>query len=196
LLRQLRGPPASGRVLLVHRESEGPVAAGTPLFDFGDPASLELVIDVLSSDAARIQVGAPVRFRQWGDQEEVSGHVRLVEPAAFTHVSALGVEEQRVNVIVSLDAPPRSLGDGYRVEARILFWRAPDVLAIPSSAVFRQGDDWATFAVEGGHAMLRRLKLGQRNSLEVEVREGIDVGTRVVLYPGTRVEPGLRVVQR
>jgi HlyD family secretion protein len=188
--------PASGRILLVHRQSEGPVAAGTPLIDFGDPGSLELVIDVLSSDAARIRVGAPVRFRQWGETDERLGYVRLVEPAAFTHISALGVEEQRVNVIVSLQEPPSALGDGYRVEARILVWQGADVVVIPSSAVFRHDDDWATYCLEGGRAVLRRLKLGQRNLLDVEVTGGIDAGARVVLYPGIRIEAGARVIAR
>ncbi len=188
--------PAKGRVLVVHRESGGPVAVGTPLLDFGDPNALEVVIDVLSSDAARIRPGAPVHLEQWGDATQFEGHVRLVEPAAFTHISALGVEEQRVNVIVSLPQAVPNLGDGYRVEAEILASQEDDVLHIPSSAVFRHGDSWGTYVIENGAARLRLLELGLQNALAVEVKSGLEAGELVILYPGRRVTADTSVIAR
>ncbi len=188
--------PAKGRVLVVHRESGGPVAAGTPLLDFGDPSALEVVIDVLSSDAARIQPGAPVQLEQWGDATQLEGHVRLVEPAAFTHISALGVEEQRVNVIVALSKAPPNLGDGYRVEAQILTWQGEEVLQVPNSAVFRHGDEWGAYVIEDGRARLRLLDLGQRNAIAVEVKSGLEAGEQVILYPGRHVTAGTSVIAR
>ncbi len=188
--------PASGRVLRVHRESEGPVAVGTPLLDFGDPTTLEGVVDVLSSDAARIIPGAPVRLQQWGEDSELEGHVRLVEPAAFTHVSALGVEEQRVNVVVSLPNAVTPLGDGYRIDTQILVWQGDDVLSIPNGAVFRHGDRWGTYVIEQGSARLRVVELGRRSAVAVEVKAGLEPGEQVVLYPSRLVTEGTAVVAR
>jgi len=184
--------PAAGRVLRVLRDSAGPVAAGAPLLDVGDPRALEVVVDVLSSDAAQIAPGMEVSIEGWGGAP-LRGSVRRVEPSAFTRISALGVEEQRVNVIVPIADPPPSLGDGFRVDARIFTWRGAGVLAVPASAVFRDRDRWAVYAVEDGRAWLRPIELGARGRLDVEVAGGLAEGTEIVLHPGDRVTDGVRV---
>jgi HlyD family secretion protein len=186
----------AGQVLRVLRESEGPVAAGTPILEVGDPAAIEAVVDVLSSDAARIAVGAPAWLDDWGGERSLAGRVRLVEPSAFTSVSALGVEEQRVNVVIAIDQRPPALGDGFRVEARILRWQGDDVLSVPVSALFRDGDGWAVYAIGDGRARLRPVEIGHRSRTEVEVLAGLRSGDAIVLYPGDRVEDGVRVEPR
>ena len=188
--------PAAGRVLRVHRESAGPIAAGTPIVEVGDPGSVEAVIDVLSSEAVKVAVGAPVSIEEWGGGRPLAGRVRAVEPSAFTRISALGIEEQRVNVIVALGDTPPELGDGFRVEARILLWRGLSVTSVPASALFRSGGRWAVYAVEDGRARLRPVELGMRGRLEVELTAGLAPGASVVLYPGDRVEDGTRVTAR
>jgi HlyD family secretion protein len=188
--------PAAGVILRVLRDSEGPVAAGTPLLELGDPRALEIVVDVLSGDAARIRPGMPVSIEAWGGDPPLSGVVRQVEPSAFTRISALGVEEQRVRVIVALDEPPPSLGDGFRVEARIFTWRGEDVLAIPASAVFRHQGRWAVYVIEAGRARLRPVELGHRGRLDVQVVRGVADGQALVLYPGDRIRDGVRVTPR
>ncbi len=146
--------PTSGRVLRIVRDSAGPIAAGAAIIELGDPRAIEVVVDVLSSDGAQIAPGMEVLIEGWGGDRELHGHVRLVEPSAFTKLSALGVEEQRVNVIVALDDPPATLGDGFRVDARILTWRGAGVLLVPQSAVFRDRDRWVVYVVEAGRAPL------------------------------------------
>lgn len=191
--------PVSGWVLRVMQESEGAVAPGTPLMEIGDPQVLEVVVDVLSQDAVRIQPGARVRIEHWGGDEPLSGRVRRVEPAAFTRTSALGVEEQRVNVVITLEEPVerrKALGDGYRVEARITLWEGADVVQVPESALFRQGDGWAVFLAQDGKARLRPVKLGQRNGLRAQVLEGLAPGDKVIVHPGDSVKEGVAYTER
>jgi HlyD family secretion protein len=191
--------PVRGRVLRVMQESEGVVQPGTPLLEIGDPAALEIVVDVLTTDAVEIRTGAPVRIERWGGDATLAGRVTRVEPSAFTRLSALGVEEQRVNVVIGLDGPPAayaSLGDGYRVEVGIVVWERSGRLLVPVGAVHRQGDGWAAYVVEAGRARLRSVRIGRRNGTDAEVLEGLREGERVVLYPTDTVEDGARVAQR
>lgn len=188
--------PARGKVLRVVRDSAGPVAAGTPLLEVGDPREIEVVVDVLSSDAARINVGARAVIEDWGGDRGLAGRVRMIEPSAFTHVSALGIEEQRVNVILAVDEPPPTLADGFRVEARIVIWRGEDVLTIPASAVFRDRNRWSVYAVEDGRAQLRAIEIGHRGPTEVEVIRGLRDGDTVIIHPGDRISDGVRVKPR
>ena len=188
--------PARGRVLRVLQESEAVVQPGTPLMEIGDPEALEIVVDVLTTDAVGLRPGAPVRIERWGGGEALAGHVHGVEPSAFTRLSALGVEEQRVNVLIDLDAPPSAraaLGDGYRVEVSITVSEQPDRLLVPLGGVHRQDEGWAAFVVERGRAVHREVKVGERNGSEAEVLTGLSVGDRVVLYPTDAVEDGVRV---
>jgi HlyD family secretion protein len=186
--------PARGRVLRVTRESAGFVVAGTPLLEVGDPAAIEVVIDVLSTDATRLAPGMTVWIDAGGDRP-LTGKVRLVEPSAFTRISALGVEEQRVRVIADVDAQLATLGDGYRVEARVITWRG-DVVAIPSSALFRDRDAWAVYVVEDGRARLRRVTIGHRGRSEVELLGGVAAGSRVIAHPNDRISDGTRIEVR
>jgi HlyD family secretion protein len=188
--------PTDGRVLRVFEENARVVAAGMPLVEIGDPSDLEVVIDVLSRDGAAIRPGAKIEFEEWGGTEPLEGRVRLVEPAAFTKVSALGVEEQRVNVIADLVTPPeqrRNLGDNFRVEARIEVWQADDVIKVPAGALFRQEEQWGAFVVVNGRAQFRRVKSGRSSGAETQVLEGLKAGEVVILYPGSRVKDGQRV---
>jgi HlyD family secretion protein len=191
--------PVEGRVLRVLQESEAVVQAGTPLVEVGDPRALEVVADVLTADAVEVRPGAPARIERWGGEAALRGHVHRVEPSAFTRISALGVEEQRVNVIVDLDDDParwETVGDGYRVEARIVVWRAEDVLQIPAGAVFRHDGNWAVYVVERGRARLRPVGIGRRNASLAEVTEGLREGERVVVYPSDNMDDGVRVEGR
>lgn len=188
--------PASGRVLRVFEESARPVTAGMPLVEIGDPLDLEVVIECLSRDGAAMGPGTRVELDQWGGPERLAARVRLVEPAAFTKISALGVEEQRVNVIADLLTPPekrRNLGDQFRVEAHIVLWEADNVLKVPGGALFRRGQDWAAFVVEEGKAKLRPVKAGRSSGSEVQILDGLKEGDQVILYPGDRVKDGIRV---
>jgi HlyD family secretion protein len=183
----------------VLRESAGLVAGGAALVEIGDPRDLEIEVDVLSSDAVRIPPNARVFLEQWGGAEPLEARVRLVEPSGFTKVSALGVEEQRVNVIADFlavaDKRPR-LGDGYRIEARIVEWESENVLIVPSGALFRDGDFWAVFTVDSGRARLRRVRIGHQNGREAEVLEGLAEGELVVQYPGDQLRDGTRIQTR
>lgn len=188
--------PIHGRVLRVLQESATIVNPGTPLIEVGDLTDLEVVVDVLSTDAVKISSGSAVLLERWGGEQPLQGKVRLVEPSAFTKVSALGVEEQRVNVIIDLVDPldaRKSLGDGYRVEARIVVWEAPDVIKISSGALFREGDRWATFVVEGDQASLRYVTIGKQNDTEAQVLEGLEVGESVILHPSDKIDGGGKV---
>lgn len=188
--------PVSGKILRVFEESARAVAAGTPLMEIGDPTDLEVIVEVLSRDGAIIQPGMKVEFEQWGGGAPLLGTVRLVEPGAFTKVSALGVEEQRVYVVADLDTPPSergNLGDSFRVEARIITWSDPAALKVPAGALFRQGDAWAAFVVEEDRARLRRVEAGESSGLETRVLDGLREGETVIIYPGSRVEEGARV---
>jgi HlyD family secretion protein len=188
--------PANGRVLRVFEENARVVAAGTPVMEIGDPADLEVVVEVLSRDGAAIPPGTSVELEQWGGGEPLRAKVRLVEPAAFTKVSALGVEEQRVNVIADLQTAPgerRSIGDAFRVEAKIIVWEARDALKVPAGALFRQGEQWAAFVVAEGRARLRIVKTGRSSGTETQVLEGLKEGEEVIVYPGSRVRDGQQV---
>jgi HlyD family secretion protein len=191
--------PARGRVLRVLEESEGVVQPGTPILEVGDPEALEIVVDVLTTDAVSIREGAPVRVERWGGSRLLRGHVHRVEPSAFTRLSALGVEEQRVNVVIDLDsaaAGGQALGDGYRVEVAITVLERPDRLLVPLGGIHRLGEGWAAFVVDDDRARLRKVAIGRRNDSEAEVLEGLREGERVVLYPTDKVEEGARVRER
>jgi len=191
--------PVDGTVLRRYRESESVVPVGEPLIEVGDPTDLEVVADYLSTDAVQIAPGVPVLIEQWGGGDTLMGRVRRVEPAGFMRVSALGVEEQRVNVIIDFDdvaAAARLLGDAYRVEVRAVVWDEPDVLTVPVGSLFRQGEDWAVFVVEGEAAVLRPVAIGQRNGQSAEVLDGLAAGDTVVLHPPDALVDGARVVLR
>lgn len=191
--------PITGRVLRVLQASAAPVAPGTPLLEIGDPSALEIVVDVLTSDAVRIEPGARVEIDRWGGTGTLDARVRLVEPSAFTRISALGVEEQRVNVVVDLVDPHArwsSLGDGYRVEAAIVVDEARRALVVPELCVFRTGESQALYEVVEGRARLRRLRVGRRNGIDVEVLSGVTENATVVLHPSERVVEGARVEPR
>lgn len=186
--------PAKGHVLRVLEPSERVVPAGTPLLLLGEESKhLEVVVDVLSTDAVRITPGAMMWLEGWGGPSPLRARVRRVEPYAFTKVSVLGIEEQRVNVIADFLDPPGPLGDGYRVEARIVIWERPSVVKLPLSALFRQEDKWAVFRVEGGRARVKTVEVGHRNSLEAEVLGGIDEGSEVIVHPSNELKEGGRV---
>lgn len=192
--------PVDGKVLRVFQESAAVVAPGARLLELGDPADLEVVIEVLSADAVRISPGDRVVVERWGGDRPLEGRVRLVEPAAFLKVSALGVEEQRVNVVADFTDPPdarRALGDAYRVEAKVVVWEAADVVKVPAGALFRGPDGgWAVFAVRGGRAARTAVELGHNNGVEAEVRSGLAAGDVVVLHPSDRIRDGGRVTGR
>lgn len=191
--------PVSGVVLRVFQESATVVAPGTPLVEVGDPEDLECEVDVLSADAVRVEPGQRARLDHWGGPEPLEARVRTREPAAFTKISALGVEEQRVNIILDiLDPPDRraALGDGYRVEAAIVVDERRNVLKAPSGALFRRGDAWAVFVVENGRAVERPVRPGVGDGFETEILEGLREGEVVVPHPTDRVRHGVRVRPR
>lgn len=191
--------PIEGRVLRVLQQSEGVVAPGTPLLEVGDPAALEVVVDVLTADAVRIETGAPVRIERWGGPEVLEGRVRRVEPSAFTKTSALGVEEQRVNVVIALESPREqweALGDGFRVEARIRVWRDDDVLQVPTSALFRTDEGWAVFVVEDGAAKRKTVEIGRQTGVAAVIDEGLERGEEVILHPSDQITDGVAVEPR
>jgi len=188
--------PVAGRIVQRYLQSEGPVLAGQVLLEIGNPGDLEVEVEILSADAVRIAPGTPVQLLRWGGETDLPGHVRVVEPGAFTKVSSLGVEEQRVRAVVAFDTPPATragLGDGYRVEARFEVWQGDSVLQVPIAALFRDGEAWAAYAVEDGRAHLRRLVLGRFGENSAELRDGLAEGAQVVLYPGDKVRAGRRV---
>lgn len=189
--------PIDGLVLRVLREDAGYVAPGTPLLEIGNPADMELKIDVLSTAATRIRTGNKVYIEHWGGDKALEGTVRLVEPSAFLKISALGVEEKRVNVIIDFDTPwenRKSLGDGFRVEARIVVDRSSDKsLVVPSGALFREGDAWMLYRVRDGLAQRCKVEVGLSNAREAEILSGIDEGDSIVLYPSGKVDHGVRV---
>ncbi len=191
-------PPVGGKILRVFTESEGVIGVGTPLLEIGDPGQLEIVADVLTADAVAIRPGVAVSIEGWGG-DPVAGKVRLVEPSARTRVSALGVEEQRVSVVVDFSDPPEkwaALGDGWRVEVRITTWRSDDVLRVPLGALFRSDDRWAVYVMEGDVARLRGLEIGHRNTTFGEVLSGLQPGEQVIIHPSARVRDGVGVIVR
>jgi HlyD family secretion protein len=191
--------PVSGTVFRVYRESEGAVNMGEPLIDVGDSRDLEVRAEVLSSDAVKIKKGTNVLFKRWGNDEPLMGKVRLVEPAGFTKISSLGVEEQRVLVIVDITSPPdkwKILGDGFRMEAHFVIWEGENILQIPSSALFRSGDKWTVFVEEGGRARKRIVEVGQRNGLAAQINSGLKENEKVLAYPDDTIREGTKVRQR
>ncbi|MBB3142888.1 efflux RND transporter periplasmic adaptor subunit [Halomonas organivorans] len=189
--------PTSGVVLRVIRRSAGIVDAGTPLMEIGDPSDLEVVVDLLSEDAVRVTPGQAAIIDGWGGPE-LTAEVRRIEPLGETRVSALGIEEQRVDVILDLTDPAsrwRRLGHDYRVNVGIVLFQ-DDVLQVPLGTLFRDGDDWAVFVVDGGRARRRTVTIGARSDLAVEIRDGIKAGQRVIRYPGERVSDGSTIIER
>jgi HlyD family secretion protein len=190
--------PASGRVLKIIQDSEAIVLPGTALVDIGNPLDLEVVADLLSTDAVQIKVGAPVRIDGWGGPP-IKGKVVRVDPAGFLKVSALGIEEQRVRVTIDFVDPPEAwfqLGHDYRVIVHVIVWGAEDVLTVPVSALFRKGDDWAVFVIQNGRAQTAIVKIGHRNNRIAEVIAGLSAGTQVVVHPSDRISESTRVAQR
>jgi HlyD family secretion protein len=188
--------PIDGVVFKRLRESEAVVPAGEPLIEMGDPRRLEIVVDFLSTDAVKIRPGDLAQIERWGGEAVVHGRVRLVEPSGFLKISALGVEEQRVNVIIDFQDPFEAwkrLGDGYRVEVRVIIWQEEGVLKIPTSSLFRRGKSWAVFVAENGRARLRLVEIGRRNDTEAQVLSGIAKGEIVIVHPGEAVKDGSRV---
>lgn len=187
--------PETGRILRVLAESEQVVQAGTPLIEIGDPTDIEIVTDVLSRDAVQIATGAEAVIDNWGGPP-LRARVKRVEPSAVTKVSALGIEEQRVSVILDLqegETGSAAIGNGFRIVARITLWEGKDLLAVPVAALFRQGGDWTAYAVVNGRAVLRTLELGARNEAWAEVKAGLAAGDMVILHPSDQMADGLAV---
>lgn len=184
--------PVSGTVLRVREESERVVSAGTPLFDLSDGDAIELIIDVLTEEGVKVSAGDPIRVTGWGGDRELIGKVRYVEPGAFTKISALGVEEQRVNVIGDLTDPPQSLGAEFRIEAAIVTWSG-EVLRIPTGAMFRRDNAWQVFEVKDGKAKLQKIEIGHRGKDFTEVTSGLVKGDRVIVFPSDQIEEGTRI---
>jgi HlyD family secretion protein len=191
--------PVPGVVLKVTQESETIVQPGTPILEIGDPRDLEIVVDVLSTDAIEIRPGATATIVNWGGQDVLQGRVRRIEPAAFTKVSTLGVEEQRVNVLVDLVSPPEEwagLGDGYRVDARITVFARENATIVPAGALFRRAESWNVFVIADGRAQPREVTLLRRSGRFAAVTSGLTPGERVIVYPSDRIESGVRVEPR
>lgn len=191
--------PVPGVVLKLTQESETIVQPGAPLIEIGDPRDLEIVVDVLSTDAVEIRAGAEVAIERWGGPMALAGIVRRVEPTAFTKVSTLGVEEQRVNVLVDVVSPPESwtgLGDGYQVDTRISVFARDDATLIPAGALFRRGETWHVYVVDSGRAQLRAVQIVRRSGRLAAIATGLAPGERVIVYPGDRVDHGVRVEVR
>ena len=185
--------PVEGRVLRIHEQSERTVAAGSPLIDIGDPSSIEIVIDLLSSDAVKVSPGNRVVILDWGGERELQGRVKTIEPSAFTKVSALGIEEKRINVIAVLDNYEPLLGDNFRVQAKIILHEAPNLLQVPVSSLFRGKNGWNLFVIEGGRAIQKRVTIGLRGSYQAELLSGAAVGQKVIVHPTNELENGMRV---
>ncbi|MBJ6373441.1 efflux RND transporter periplasmic adaptor subunit [Sedimentitalea arenosa] len=192
--------PADGRILRIIQQSETTLPAGAPIMEIGDiDGSLEVVVDLISSDAVQVEVGDPVVIEDWGGPQALDGQVRRIDPFGITEYSALGVEEQRVPVTIALTGQAeqrRALGHGYRVEARIVIWRSEDALRVPASALFRTGSDWSVFVAQNGTAALRVVRIGRNNGVVAEVLEGLSEGERVILYPSAAIADGLAVAER
>ena len=189
--------PIAGRVLRVQQKSGGTVGVGTPLIELGDPGNLEVLIELLTTDAPQVAAGAPVQLVNWGGPRPLNGRVRRIEPLGFTKVSALGVEEQRVNVLVDIASPRRdweSLGEGYRLDAKIQVYHRDQALTAPTGALFRVGEQWFVYAVtRGGRAQRVAVTIGHRNDRAAEILAGLHEGDRVIVYPGDLIADGVRV---
>ena len=185
--------PVPGRILRLIEQSERVVGQGTPVVSIGYTPRLEIVADYLTTDAVKISPGMPALIEEWGGSKPILARVRLVEPGAFTKISALGVEEQRVNVVLDFVSGPEQLGDAYRVEVRVITWQSPSVLKVPLSALFRRGDDWNVFIAETDRASRRNVKIGHRSDLEAEVLDGLREGERVIVHPGNELTDASRI---
>jgi HlyD family secretion protein len=191
--------PENGRVLKIYHESEQIVQSGAPLLEIGDPHDLEIVVDLLSTDMVKVKPGAEAHIEGWGGPGILNAHVRRIDPAGFTKVSALGIEEQRVNAILDLTDPKEkwaALGHDFRVFARITVWQSDDTLTVPLSALFRHGQDWAVFKVEDGQARLVKVEIGERNTERAQLLSGLAEGDRVIVHPSDRVSDGVSVEER
>jgi len=191
--------PVDGVVLRRLRESQAVVPAGEPLLEVGDPADLEIVSDLLSTDAVKVRPGQQVGIERWGGGHPLRGRVQRIEPSGFTKISALGVEEQRVNVIINFEDPRAAwaaLGDAFRVEVRIIVWERGDVLKVPTSSLFRRGEKWAVFTVQQTKAILREVEIGQRNDTDAELLSGLTEGAQVIVHPSDAVSDGVAVAPR
>jgi HlyD family secretion protein len=191
--------PVAGRLLNVMQESETVVTAGTPIAEIGDPVDIEIEAEILSRDAVAMKAGDAVSIEQWGGPQPLEARVRRIEPAAFTKISALGVEEQRVYVLCDLVNPPeqaKALGDRYRVEVRVAVWHSDDVLVVPAGALFREGNAWKTFVFRDGKAQSVTLEAGKTDGHFTEVISGLTAGDEVLLHPPDTVKDGTPVVKR
>ena len=188
--------PVSGSVLRLTHESETPIAAGTPVIEIGDPADIEIVTDLLSGDAVKIKPGNKVLIDNWGGEKPLAGKVQRIEPFGFTKVSALGVEEQRVNVIIDFTDPiaaRQRLGHGYRVIVRVVEWEGKEVLQAPISALFRNKGQWSVFVMRGGQAALVPVKIGRMNDERAQILRGLKAGDNVILHPSEKIDEGTRI---
>jgi HlyD family secretion protein len=191
--------PVTGRVFRVLQKSESVVAAGTPILEIGNPGDLEIAADLLSTDAVKVAPGATAWIADWGGTKDLDARVRLIEPSGFTKFSALGVEEQRVRVILDIVEPQETwaqLGDGFRVNVRIAIWETDDAVRVPLGALFREGQSWATYLARDGRAVLTPIEIGQVNGRDAQVIGGLSEGDRVVLHPSDRIRDGSRVIER
>lgn len=191
--------PVDGRVLSVAQESETIISAGATVAQVGDPRSLEIVLEMLTEDAVKVRAGAEVIIEQWGGASDIKGKVRLVEPYGFTKTSALGIEEQRVNVIVDFDESYENwqhLAHAFKVVARVVWWESPEVVKVPMGALFRQRNRWAVYVVDNGFSRLRNVDVGHSTTREAEVVAGLKEGDTVILHPSDRIRDGARVASR
>lgn len=190
--------PVSGRILQIFQKSEGVVQAGNDLVEIGDPKDLEIKVDLLSSDAVRVEKGQRVEISNWGGEGKLAGIVKRTEPYGYKKVSALGIEEQRVNVIIALTSPREKwqrLGHGYQLDCKIIIWEG-EVISLPMTSLFRKEGRWAVFVAEGGKARLRHVELGQRNDLRAEITANLKAGEQVISHPNDRVVDGVELVRR
>jgi HlyD family secretion protein len=190
--------PINGRILRITEKSERVMTAGSTIMEIGQPEALEIVVDLLSQDAVKVEAGARAYLENWGGEAPLLARVQRVEPSGFTKISALGVEEQRVNVILDLDDPGgwRGLQDAYRVEPRIVVWQQESALQVPLGALFRAGDEWAVFVRDGNQAEQRLVRVGQRNRTTAQVLDGLAEGEEVILHPSEHLSHGSRVSLR
>ena len=191
--------PVDGRVLRVLRESEGFVQAGEGLIEIGNPEKLEIIVDLLSTDAVKVRPGSPALIENWGGETALQARVRRIEPFGFTKISALGIEEQRVNILLDLVSPRdawEALGHGYQVDVRVVLWENDEVLRAPLTALFRDGEDWAIFVEEAGKATKRIVEIGHTTSNHAEIISGLTEGEQIVVYPGRGIEEGKKIAAR
>ncbi len=191
--------PVDGQVLRVLRDSEGFVQAGEGLVEIGNPESLEILVDLLSTDAVKVKPGLNALVENWGGDEVLRARVRRVEPFGFTKTSALGIDEQRVNIVLDIVSPRaawQALGHGYQVDVRVVLWAEDNVVKVPLTALFRNADDWAVFVAESGRASKRIVEVGVTNASEAQILSGLTAGERIVVYPGAGLEDGVRIAAR